>query len=800
MNKSRQAAWWQAEVVRRSSSAVDEAVDELTEKSRFFLKRSPRSPIHNNLPTSSSSNHSSSYSCDGTPESPTSQTRLDSMSEEWPSTPTTSSTPLQEQQSCHCNNDNDNDNDDQIEEEMPTIATFRRDEIQVGKLLGEGTFSCVYEVTGFVLDDDDDNNNENEDADETDVVKARRRHLRQDLASAEPGTFALKHLKAALLTNGTKDFGDAAIDLAMEAQFLAALDHPGILKCRGLPLHGVAAFAHSSSCHSDGVRHYGDGYFLVTDRLQETLAQRIERWQQQQDHNNSNDPTNCVLTKTRYAFQIADALRYLHEQRLVFRDLKPSNIGFKQSDPNQIQIFDFGLCRELPNQNRARPYRYRPYHPPTTIVGPSPHQVQEQHSNNNNNNNNNEVEEHEYDDEYSADMSMEEMDESWTEFSENDPEHQALEVPLPLPQQETRLHPRPLHHHPHPHRDAAEEPCREEVYFMSGAGTQIYMAVEVLLNSRYNCKADVYSWAMTFTEMLLLDKPMPCYDDLKDHIQFVCKEGDRPFLEDHDEIPQAIQELLEWAWEGNVSQRCSMAQVCDELQDILMHMQAIEDGEDVPAESSLSSSSGVVVALVVQTAARVKNFVMSTLERALRGLVSFFRMSRNATTTTSSLEEDEAAVDLLVVSSSSPTTTTTTNGAGAYPSTDKEDSSPGGDSPTKDLLPSNNSHRHDPALSSSASAAAFRASSHSSLDDGAPQVPLGPPSTCSNANATHRGSSMATRSAKAVLERLTSSTSTTTMTDDECDEDDPFHYHSSSSLLEVVAERQQQGGLLLQHQ
>ena len=56
-------------------------------------------------------------------------------------------------------------------------------------------------------------------------------------------------------------------DLALEAEFLAKLDHPNIIKLRGLTHSGAAGFA-NGPC----------GYFLIIDRLFETLKERIKRW------------------------------------------------------------------------------------------------------------------------------------------------------------------------------------------------------------------------------------------------------------------------------------------------------------------------------------------------------------------------------------------------------------------------------------------------------------------------------------------------------------------------------------------
>ncbi|CAJ1922842.1 unnamed protein product [Cylindrotheca closterium] len=213
-----------------------------------------------------------------------------------------------------------------FEDEESCVAKFHRSEIEVGELLGKGAFSEVYQVKAvnpcFEHESEDEEN-----------LRCVVHQACEAQCNDDADQFIVKHLRPELLTQRTA-FNNAAADLVLEAKFLAALEHPNIIK-----IHGWAA--NGASSYNDGSH---DGFFIILEQLDDILSTRISRWRR--------DPSCAPSLEQRleYATQIACALQYLHSENIIYRDLKCDNIGFKDG---AIRLFDLGLCRELP-ENSSR--------------------------------------------------------------------------------------------------------------------------------------------------------------------------------------------------------------------------------------------------------------------------------------------------------------------------------------------------------------------------------------------------------------------------------------------------------------
>jgi serine/threonine protein kinase len=199
------------------------------------------------------------------------------------------------------------------------LPRFDRADFSLGDLIAFGGFSNVYEIDHF-----------NVESELTEEVENEKRR------------YVIKNLNPKLAYN-PKKLVVGAKDLVMEAHFLSAFDHENIIKLRGWSAAGIAGFSATGRA---------DGFFLILDRLTVTLAKRISLWREDDRARKSlvkgrhTVKNQLLMERLQTSIDIASAVTYLHERRVLFRDLKPANVGF--SVEGTLKIFDFGLAVEIP--------------------------------------------------------------------------------------------------------------------------------------------------------------------------------------------------------------------------------------------------------------------------------------------------------------------------------------------------------------------------------------------------------------------------------------------------------------------
>ncbi len=199
--------------------------------------------------------------------------------------------------------------DSSVADNISTFPTFARSDLALGKVLGKGGFGTVYEIRGVKIDDKLS----------SDEGKFIAKHcLREDSGDSR---YAIKVLSEEHLLD-ENNFIQGTLDMAIETRILSDTEHPNIIKARALAV--VDPF------HAE--------YFIMMDRLYDTLGSRIKKWKKigkrvsgfasriiERRQDKKKELLNARLVA---AFDLSDALGYLHRKKLVYRDLKPENIGF----------------------------------------------------------------------------------------------------------------------------------------------------------------------------------------------------------------------------------------------------------------------------------------------------------------------------------------------------------------------------------------------------------------------------------------------------------------------------------------
>mmetsp|Transcript_60767 Transcript_60767/g.72166 ORF Transcript_60767/g.72166 Transcript_60767/m.72166 type:complete len:382 (+) Transcript_60767:66-1211(+) len=220
------------------------------------------------------------------------------------------------------------------EETENKYPKFSDEEIFTGKLLGRGAFSTVREISDINIDS------------RSKLGNSEERLLMQDRCIRDGDTrYAIKKLSKEIVYGNDEDlFVKAVTDLAIEVRYLAVIEHPHVVKMRAM-----------ASCSP-----YDTNYFIIMDRLYDTLQKRFKIWKEKAVRYKGvmgvvrdmkgRKKNEILYEKLIVAYDLASAMNYIHSLSIVYRDLKPDNIGFDVR--GDVKIFDFGLCKELREEDR----------------------------------------------------------------------------------------------------------------------------------------------------------------------------------------------------------------------------------------------------------------------------------------------------------------------------------------------------------------------------------------------------------------------------------------------------------------
>ena len=148
--------------------------------------------------------------------------------------------------------------------------------------------------------------------------------------------YAIKQVNTGL--QAQHEVHTATASLILEGKYMSRLNHPNIIKFHGMLSSGKP---HERKCYDD--------LGIIVDRISETLEQRIQRWNAQQDNPALIEREHVIRSKTIYMLQIAEAISYLHSRRLLVRNICPQTIGFDEKDT--VKIINLENIVELPDED-----------------------------------------------------------------------------------------------------------------------------------------------------------------------------------------------------------------------------------------------------------------------------------------------------------------------------------------------------------------------------------------------------------------------------------------------------------------
>uniref|UniRef100_A0A7S4N6D9 Protein kinase domain-containing protein n=1 Tax=Odontella aurita TaxID=265563 RepID=A0A7S4N6D9_9STRA len=238
------------------------------------------------------------------------------------------------------------------------LPKFKRSELTLGRVLGRGGFCTVSEIGKVTIpevsggaataganrptaaEDNDDDDEEGCDGGvgiQGQILQDRNFIATKYLRKGKDARYAIKTLSDDVMRDPER-FVAGIIDLAIEARFLAVIKHPNIIKMR-------------ATAESEPYKH---GFFVVLDRLYDTLTMRFSTWKRNKKKMTGigkirdmkgQKKKDLFIERILVSYDLAAAVKHLHNMNILYRDLKPDNIGFDVR--GDVKIFDFGLAKEV---------------------------------------------------------------------------------------------------------------------------------------------------------------------------------------------------------------------------------------------------------------------------------------------------------------------------------------------------------------------------------------------------------------------------------------------------------------------